>query len=71
MVICPKCNQPSQNDKICSNCWADLRVKPRLEKSPRDFSKLPIKEIVLWGIILIAFCLFMMFMAQMMSQMNK
>ena len=71
MVICPKCNQPSQNDKICSNCWSDLRAKPKPEKSPRDFSRLPMKDIVLYAVILMAFCFFMMYMAKIMAQLNK
>jgi multisubunit Na+/H+ antiporter MnhC subunit len=66
MVICPKCNQPSQSDKICSNCWADLKVKPT-KKNPRDLTKMPLKNIFILTAMVVAFGFFLMIMGKVMS----
>ena len=66
MVICPKCNQPSQSDKICSNCWADLKSKPT-KKSSRDLTKMPLKNIFILAVMVVAFGFFLAIMGKMMS----
>lgn len=71
MVICPKCGQQSQNDKVCTNCWSDLTAKPKSEKAPRDLTQMPLRNIILLAAIAIVFGFFMMFIAHIMAQMGK
>jgi hypothetical protein len=66
MVICPKCKQPSQSDKICGNCWADLKAKP-LKKKPRDLTKMPLKNIIILVFAVVVFGFFLMLLSQLMN----
>lgn len=61
MTICPKCNQMSSSDKICSNCWANLTIKPKGEKKSADAVEQRLKNMVIWAGILIV-VLFLMSM---------
>jgi hypothetical protein len=67
MVICPKCNQPSQSDKICGNCWADLKAKP-LKKAPRDLTRMPLKNLVILAAAVVIFGFFLMILCKVMIQ---
>jgi|GEM_PF-3792928 len=71
MVICPKCSQPSENEKICSNCWADLKARPASSKPKRDLTEMPLKNIITWAVMLTAFGIFLAYMSQMLVQMAK
>jgi hypothetical protein len=67
MVICPKCNQPSQSDKICSNCWADLKAKlPK--KTTRDLTKMPLKNILILAATVVGFGVFLIALGKLMVQ---
>lgn len=71
MVICPKCNQPSVNEKICGNCWADLKFKPKKADSGRDLTKMPLKNVALLALMFLAFGIFLIYMGQTLAQMGK
>ena len=63
MIVCPKCNQMSQNDKVCTNCWSDLTGKSHVEKAPRDLTKMPLRNIIIVAVAVIVFGLVMRMLA--------
>ncbi len=54
MTICPKCNQPSTSDKVCSNCWATLTIKRRSGNSTSDDWDKKWRDIFILGVVAIA-----------------
>ncbi|HVZ80456.1 MAG TPA: hypothetical protein VHE12_06580 [bacterium] len=61
MIVCPKCNQTSANDKFCTNCWTDLAAKPRKRKPEGD--RLGEKQksvLILGGLAILAFLMLSM-----------
>ncbi len=70
MIICPKCNQSSQSDRICSNCWADLKAK-HPPKATRDLTKMPVKNLIILAAAVLGFGVFLMILGKVIIRLDQ